>query len=114
MYNDRGIVLGGAYVTERVRPGVARQDHGARLDMINTSGPHSTWIDRSGANNLISPIHVSSPNATGMVVSGFLVQLEKLDPAEMEKWRKQYPEAFARDYDPAYGPLFSGWVKGGK
>jgi trimethylamine-N-oxide reductase (cytochrome c) len=48
-----------------------------------------------------------------MVVDGFLVEIEKLDPAEMEQWRQQYPEAFARDYDPAYGNLFSGWVEGG-
>jgi len=113
MWNERGTVLGGAYVTERVRPGMARQDHGARLDLINSSGPESTWIDRAGSNNLITPLRVSSPNATGMVVQGFLIQIEKLDPAEMEGWRKQYPEAFARDYDPAYGPLFTGWVEGG-
>jgi hypothetical protein len=31
----------------------------------------------------------------------------------MEEWRKQYPDAFARDYDPAYGQMFSGWVEGG-
>ncbi len=113
IWNERGIVLGGAYVTELVMPGNIRQDHGARLDPINTTGPHSGWIDRSGANNLISPIHTSSPYATGMVVCGFLVQIAKLEPNEMEQWRQQYPEAFARDYDPAYGPLFSGWVEGG-
>jgi trimethylamine-N-oxide reductase (cytochrome c) len=113
IFNERGTVLGGAYVTERVRPGMVRQDHGARLDPINTTGPESTWIERGGANNLITPLHVSSPNATGMVVDGFLIEIEKLDPREMEQWRQQYPEAFARDYDPAYGPLFSGWVEGG-
>jgi hypothetical protein len=31
----------------------------------------------------------------------------------MEEWRNNYPEAFAREYDPAYGPLFSGWIEGG-
>ena len=34
MYNERGMVLGGAYVTERIRPGVAYQDHGARVDYL--------------------------------------------------------------------------------
>ena len=34
MYNERGMVLGGAYVTERIMPGVAYQDHGARMDPI--------------------------------------------------------------------------------
>jgi len=114
MHNERGIVLGGAYVTERVRPGVARQDHGARLDPINDwATDESQRIDRGGANNMICPVRVSSPNATGMVTGGYLVELEKLEPNELEQWRKTYPDAFARDYDPAYGPLFTGWIDEG-
>ena len=34
VFNERGIVLAGAYVTERLFPGVAYMDHGARIDMI--------------------------------------------------------------------------------
>jgi len=34
VYNERGTVLGGAYVTERLMPGVAYIDHGARCDPI--------------------------------------------------------------------------------
>jgi len=113
MWNERGIVLGAAYITQRVHPNCIRQDHGARVDMINSSGPHSTWIERNGANNLITPIRPSSPNATGMVVQAFLVEIAKLEPNEMEEWRTKYPDAFARDYDPAYGQMFSGWVEGG-
>ena len=45
-------------------------------------------------------------------MTGFLVQAEKLDPAEMEQWKAQYPEAFARDYDPASGSHYDGWVEG--
>jgi hypothetical protein len=30
----------------------------------------------------------------------------------MEQWRKQYHEAFEKDYDPAYGCLFNAWVDG--
>jgi hypothetical protein len=37
----------------------------------------------------------------------------KVTGNEMDDWRKKYPDAFARDYDPAYGPLFSGWVVSG-
>jgi hypothetical protein len=40
--------------------------------------------------------------------------MEKLDPAEMEVWRKKYPEAFARDYDPAYGLTSKSWTERGK
>ena len=107
VYNERGIVLGGAIVWERIIPGAVSQDHGARVDPI-TKG-----IDRGGAINLITPTNTISKNTTGMSVTGFLVQVEKVSPAEMEEWRKKYPEAFARDYDPAYGPLFNGWIEGG-
>ena len=31
LFNERGIVLGGALVTERIMPGVVYQDHGARM-----------------------------------------------------------------------------------
>jgi len=31
---------------------------------------------------------------------------------EMEEWKKQYPEAFAREYDPASGLRFNAWVEG--
>jgi anaerobic selenocysteine-containing dehydrogenase len=34
VFNERGIVLVGAYVTERLRPGVVYVDHGARHDPI--------------------------------------------------------------------------------
>ncbi len=30
MYNERGILLGGAYVTKRIIPGAVSQDHGGR------------------------------------------------------------------------------------
>jgi hypothetical protein len=33
--------------------------------------------------------------------------------AQMEEWRKQYPEAFEREYAPASGLRFNAWVEGG-
>ena len=36
LINERGTVLGGAIVWERIMPGVTYQDHGARADMIST------------------------------------------------------------------------------
>ncbi|MFC2027001.1 molybdopterin-dependent oxidoreductase, partial [Chloroflexota bacterium] len=116
IYNERGIVLGGARVTERLIPGAASQDHGARTDLI-TSWPglnlDSTGtgglIDRGGNNNLIAPEETMSKNYTGMASNNFLVEVEKLDPAEMEEWRQQYPEPFAKEYD-ASGPVFGNWV----
>jgi len=31
----------------------------------------------------------------------------------MDEWRKKYPEAFAREYDPGSGLRFEGWIEGG-
>ncbi len=103
VYNERGIVLGGARITERIMPGVVYQDHGARVDPIIPGK-----IDRGGSNNLISPTATTSRHCSGMATSGFLVQVEKADLAAL---RAEYPEAFKRDYDPATGMLFGSWIK---
>jgi trimethylamine-N-oxide reductase (cytochrome c) len=109
--NERGVVLGGAIVWERIMPGVVSQDHGARTDMIAT-GPVA-YIDRGGANNLISPEKGISQNCWGMATSGYLVEVAKVTMAQMEAWRKQYPGAFAKEYDPASGLRFNAWVEEG-
>jgi trimethylamine-N-oxide reductase (cytochrome c) len=31
---------------------------------------------------------------------------------QMDEWRRNYPEAFERDYDYASGLHFNGWVEG--
>jgi trimethylamine-N-oxide reductase (cytochrome c) len=108
IHNERGIVLAGAYVTERIMPGVVYIDHGARYDPILPGK-----IDRGGAINLISPIKTTSKNCIGMATSGYLVEVTRLDMTEMEAWMSSYPDAFARDYDPASGPRFDAWVEGG-
>ena len=102
VYNDRGGVLGGAYVTERIMPGVVYQDHGARYDPIIPGK-----LDRGGANNTICPHKVTSRNAAGEVTSSFLVEVE---PVDIEALRKEHPEAFERKYDPASGLLFNAWI----
>jgi trimethylamine-N-oxide reductase (cytochrome c) len=102
IFNERGIVLGGAYVTERVMPGVVYMDHGARYDPIVPGK-----IDRGGAINTITPHNITSKNATGMVVSGFLVEV---GPTNMDELSKKYPEALQRAYDPASGLRFNSWV----
>ena len=56
------------------------------------------------------PIGISSKNAAGMATSGYLVEVERVSMAQMEEWRKQYPEAFEREYDPASGLRFNAWV----
>jgi molybdopterin guanine dinucleotide-containing S/N-oxide reductase-like protein len=102
VFNERGGVLGGAYVTERIMPGAICQDHGTRYDPI-VAGK----LDRGGANNTICPHKVTSRNAAGEVTSGFLVQVE---PINIDELRKKYPGAFEREYNPSSGLSFSSWV----
>lgn len=100
VYNERGIVLAGAYVTERMKPGVVYMDHGARLDPIVPGE-----IDRGGAINTITPHNLTSKNAVGMATSGFLVEVKKTD---MDELRRKYPEAFNRAYDAGAGLCIEG------
>jgi trimethylamine-N-oxide reductase (cytochrome c) len=95
VFNERGTVLGGAYVTERIMPGVVYMDHGSRYDPIVPGE-----LDRGGAINTITPHNLTSKNATGMVSSGFLVEVNS---ADLDGLKKQYPEAFNRPYDSGAG-----------
>jgi trimethylamine-N-oxide reductase (cytochrome c) len=98
IYNERGGVLAGVYVTERIMPGVISIDHGARYDPIVTGE-----LDRGGAINTITPRNTSSKNATGMVSGAFLVDFKRVD---LDTLRKKYPEAFNRPYDRATGLVY--------
>jgi anaerobic selenocysteine-containing dehydrogenase len=98
VFNERGTVLAGAYVTERLMPGVAYVDHGARADFIVPG-----VLDRGGAINTITPHNISSKNCAGMVVSGFLVEVA---PADLGALTQEYPEVFGRPYDEASGLKF--------
>ena len=102
IYNDRGMVLGGAYVTPRIMAGAVNQDHGARLDPLEFGKS-----DRGGANNIICPTNVTSKHCAGEVTNGFLVGVKK---ADMDALRARYPEAFARKFDPATGILVDDWI----
>ncbi|MBN1189679.1 MAG: molybdopterin-dependent oxidoreductase [Dehalococcoidales bacterium] len=106
VFNERGTVLCGAFVTERVMPRVAYVDHGARVDWIIPG-----QVDRGGAINLICPSGIVSRNCAGEATSSYLVQVEKLSQTEMEEWRRNYPEAFSRDYNPSSGLRFNAWVE---
>ncbi|MEW6665250.1 MAG: molybdopterin-dependent oxidoreductase [Thermodesulfobacteriota bacterium] len=104
--NELGIVLGGAYVTERIRPGVVYMDHGARVDFIKAGE-----IDRGGAINTISPDKIISQNCPGMATSGYLVQVERVSMEEYDGWRREYPEAFDKSYDHSSGLQFEAWIE---
>ena len=98
VFNERGEVLGGARVTERVRESVVYMDHGANSDVIVAG---IGGLDRGGDINLICPMHTTSKNASGEVTSGYLAGVKKVDVFELAK---KYPEAFGRsNYQPEYG-----------
>ncbi|MDR2357515.1 MAG: molybdopterin-dependent oxidoreductase [Oscillospiraceae bacterium] len=106
VYNERGAVLCAAYLTQRLMPGVVYVDHGARFDPIDAE-----TLDRGGAINLISPHAITSGRVTGMVISGFLVETEKVSDEAMAAWRARYPDSFSRATDPAAGVCLDGWVR---
>ncbi|MCF8095506.1 MAG: molybdopterin-dependent oxidoreductase [Desulfobacteraceae bacterium] len=95
IFNERGALLAGARLTERIRHGAVYIDHGARWDPIIAGK-----LDRGGAINTIAPHNTTSKNATGMVCSGFLVDIEYTD---IDSLRKKYPEAFKKPYHRAAG-----------
>ena len=105
VFNERGIVLCGAYVTERMQEHVAYVDHGSRLDPIIPGE-----VDRGGAINNITPLHTLGKNSTGMATSAFLCDVAKVSPEDWTEWKEKAPWAFERKYDKAAGVCLEGWV----
>jgi anaerobic selenocysteine-containing dehydrogenase len=111
VWNERGIALGGARVTERMRPGTVYMEKGARADVIhlpdNPANVGET-IDRGGNTNPMCPEHGNSENArhSGQWTA-YLVQVQKADLAALNA---KYPDAMHRPYDPAYGLMAKAWV----
>ncbi|MCL5734927.1 MAG: molybdopterin-dependent oxidoreductase [Actinobacteria bacterium] len=106
IFNERGTVLGAAYITERIMPDVVYMDHGAKWDPIEPG-----VLDRGGAINTIVPRNTTSKNAVGHAVSGFLVEIEKTD---LEAIKRKYPGAFERPFHPCAGPGLEACVMGGE
>ena len=86
VHNERGAVLCGAVVTERIIPSALSIDHGAKIDlaMLNNQA-----IDRGGCINLIAPsprdkyeagAEISIPE---MNVSGFLAEAAKINASDI-------------------------------
>ena len=85
VFNDRGTVLVGAFVTERIIAGAISVDHGAKMDLVALKNEQ---VDRGGSINLISPTpkekygngEIRIPE---MNVTGFLAQVAKVDPGDI-------------------------------
>jgi trimethylamine-N-oxide reductase (cytochrome c) len=80
-------------------------DHGARHDPIIPGK-----LDRGGAINTISGDWITSKRCVGQATSGYLVEVTRVGAQEMDQWRRDYPEAFHRSYDPASGLRFDAWI----
>ena len=107
VFNERGIVLVrrprlGAH---QARSGLCRPRRPAR-----PAGPRK--VDRGGAINTIAPNGLTSKNCCGQATSGYLVDVQKVKNEEWEAWRRDYPEAFAREYDQGAGLRFDAWIEG--
>jgi trimethylamine-N-oxide reductase (cytochrome c) len=105
VFNDRGAIMGIAEVCQRTQVGVASMDKAAGSDMIIPGE-----LCRGGTTNFISPQNGQSNNTVGHIVTGFLIDIEKVTGDQMQEWQRDYPEAFERPYDQAYGCMSSGWI----
>jgi len=105
IFNERGTVLAGAYITERIMP----------TSSISITAPSGTPSSRrhrprrGHQHHRPRPHHVK--NAVGHAVSGFLVDIEKTD---MEALKAKYPEAFERPFHPCAGPGLEACIMGGE
>jgi molybdopterin guanine dinucleotide-containing S/N-oxide reductase-like protein len=106
VYNERGSVLGGAVIDQRIIPGAIRMEKAGGGHHIIVGEVH-----QGGNTNCINPKENFSRNVYGLACTHFLVEIEKLSGNMLQEWRDSHPEAFARAYDPTYGPSFSGWVE---
>lgn len=85
-YNERGGVVFAATLTERIIEGTIYTEHGAKMDVYRTE---DMVIDRGGNINFISPSprqkYKSSEDIRipEMNVSGFLVDVRKVNPSEL-------------------------------
>jgi len=86
VHNERGAVLVGAVLTERIIPGALSIDHGAKIDLVVLKGK---TVDRGGCINLIVPSPSEKYEAgkelkiPEMNVSGFLAEATKVDVSEI-------------------------------
>ncbi len=83
VFNERGVCALRGLCHRAAGPRTCYVDHGARLDPIIPG-----WLDRGGDINTITPTSTTSKNATGMAVSGFLAQVERVTDEERRRGRR--------------------------
>ncbi|MFC1875592.1 molybdopterin-dependent oxidoreductase, partial [Chloroflexota bacterium] len=111
VFNERGGILAGAVVNERIIPGALRCEKAGGGHHIIPGELH-----HGGNPNCINAYYPFSHTVYGLACTHFLAEIEKVTGNMMDEWRENYPEHFKRireSYDAARGPYFTGWVEGG-
>jgi biotin/methionine sulfoxide reductase len=75
VFNDRGVLLAGAVVTDEIRPGVAQLATGAWFDPVEPGNPGS--LDKHGNANVLTLDRGTSRLAQGSSAQTTLVQIER-------------------------------------
>jgi len=116
VWNERGVELGGAYVTERIIPNAVHMDHSANIDFISHTeedwdARETKWVNRGGTVNQICPDYNKSKYLGNfMVVSGYLVEVAKVTGDEYLAWKEKYPASWAKEYDDS-GVTTNAWIQ---
>jgi trimethylamine-N-oxide reductase (cytochrome c) len=88
-FNDRGQVLAGVVLSDRIRPGVSWLTYGAWNDPV---ADDIDALDRSGDGNVLSYPFAQSVHHVGGAFNSVLFEVEKADLGAL---RARYPEGFA-------------------
>jgi molybdopterin guanine dinucleotide-containing S/N-oxide reductase-like protein len=76
LYNDRGVVLGVAQITERIKPGIIHSYcSGGIYDPMEPGKPYS--VDKGGCVNLLTSARMLSKNAPGMAPNSCQIEVAK-------------------------------------
>jgi len=88
-FNDRGEILAGVVVSDRIMPGVSWMSYGAWNDPMK---PEIGALDRSGDGNCLSNADPQSVHHVGGAFNSVLFEVEKADLAALAA---EYPEGMA-------------------
>jgi trimethylamine-N-oxide reductase (cytochrome c) len=90
VYNERGEILAGAVISERVVPGEVLINYGSWSDPLE---PRSGALERGGNANYLTPDRpLSGKHHMGAFATSTLVEVEKVD---LEELARRYPEGWA-------------------
>jgi trimethylamine-N-oxide reductase (cytochrome c) len=98
VFNDRGQVLAGAVISNRIKEGAAWLSYGAWDDPLS---PEPGSLDRAGNGNELSYAGAQSAHHMGGAFNSVLIEIEK---ADLSRLQEQYPEGFQGKW--------SSWRKG--